>query len=140
MITQPTLTPQPQTITPTLAPTSSPSPTPTTTPNPTFIPVPIDFKYSYDGTTSTSSVTVAVDLNDGMDRAEAIAVAEAIFNHEATSCNHIVKSAEVNSAGIWKVDLSWGTIAPNGDQEELTHIFILTINPVDRTATYSRCM
>ena len=83
---------------------------------------------------------VNVDLNDGMNKAEAITVADAIFNHGLTSAQYIVKSAEANEAGIWTVDLSWGTIAPDGQQEALTHFFNVVIDPQNRAVTYTRCM
>ena len=85
------------------------------------------------------TVIVNVDLNDGMNQAEATMVAEAIINHELTSAVHEFKSANVTDAEIWTINFSWGAISPNGHQESLSHYFDVTINPSDRTVTYSRC-
>jgi hypothetical protein len=85
------------------------------------------------------TIIANVDLNDGMNQAEATMVAEAIINHELTSAVHEFKSANVTDAEIWTINFSWGAISPNGHQESLSHYFDVTINPSDRTVTYSRC-
>ena len=127
-------TPEPSSSTPTLAP----SPTPTVTTSSTPVPMPVDFTCSI-GSSYSFTVKVAVDLNDGMNRAEALLVADAVFSHEMKSSQYIVKSAEANNLGIWNVDLSWGAIFPDGQQESLTHFFDVIINPQNQTATYARC-
>jgi hypothetical protein len=140
MVTQSTPTPQPQTITQTLAPTSSPSSTPTATPNPTLIPIPVKFSCGEAGNPYAFSVTVAVDLNNGMDKAEAITVAETIINHELTNASYEVKSSD-NNAGLWNVNFSWEYtgFATNGTLH-LGHIFDVIINPFNQTVKYTRCM
>jgi hypothetical protein len=57
-------------------------------------------------------VTVTIDLNDGMNSAEAVMVANKIFEHELTNATYEVKSAEANDAGIWTVYLLWGAVSP----------------------------
>jgi hypothetical protein len=145
IVTQPTPTPETSTLTPTLTPTptstitpSPPTPTPTITPSPTLIPVPIDFTCNA-GSAYAFTVTVAVDLDDGMNQAEAITVAEAIFNHEMANATYEVNSANDSNAGIWTVYLSWGAIYPDGTHEVHTHYFNVVIDPLNRTITYSRC-
>jgi hypothetical protein len=85
-------------------------------------------------------VTVPVDLNDGMNQAEAITVAEAIINHELTEATHEVKSVN-NDSGLWNVDFSWEytSLTMNGTLG-LCHFFDVTINPQNQTVTYNRCM
>ncbi len=137
-----TPTPTPTTtITPlSPTPTATPVPTQTATPNPTRMPVPIDF------TCGAFSVTVGVDLNDGMDNAEAIAVATAIFDHELPNAAHEVKSAQATSNEVWQVGFNWelssSATLPNGTAVELKlgHVFDVTIYAQNRTVTYTRCM
>ncbi len=124
----------------TTAPTATdePAPTPTITPGPTLIPVPIDFTCNV-GSPYAFTVTVAVDLNDGMDRAEAIAVGEAIFNHEMTNATYEIKSANGSGTGNWTVCFLWGAVSPDGYHEPHGHFFNVQINSLNRTVTYSRC-
>jgi hypothetical protein len=124
--------------TPTTTDEPTPTPTPTTTPSPTIIPVPIDFTCN-SGSPYAFTVTAAVDLNDGMNQAEAITVAEAIFNHEMTNATYEVKSANASDAGTWTVYLLWGAVSPDGYHESHSHFFNVVANPLDRTVTYSRC-
>jgi hypothetical protein len=126
-------TPQ-ATSTPTAEPTPIPSPTPIPTPTATPLPVPIDF------TCGSLKVTVNVDLNDGMNREEAITVAEAIINHELTNPAYEVETTEMDENGIWKVNLNWeyANLA-SADQLNLSHYFNEVINPLNQTVTYTRC-
>lgn len=113
---------------------NQPSATPTlmATPSSTPIPVPIDF--SIDNT----SITVNVDLNNGMDRVEAILVAEKALEYAHNHETHQVESAEVTD-GIWEVSLPWGAVMSNGKQESHDHYFVATIDPIERTVAYSTC-
>jgi hypothetical protein len=124
----------PSNVTPTLASTPNPTPTPT----PVHIPVPVDFTCDV-GSPYAFTVTCAVDLNDGMNSNEAIAVAEAIFNHEMTNATFEVKSANVSDAGIWTGYLLWGAVSPDGHHESHSHFFNVVVNPLNKTVTYSRC-
>jgi hypothetical protein len=84
-------------------------------------------------------VTVAVDLNNGMDRAEAITVAEAIINHELTKVTYEVKSVN-NDSGLWNVNFSWEyTSATTNGTLTLGHFFDVAINPQNQTVRYNRC-
>jgi hypothetical protein len=140
MITQSTPTPETPTITPTLEPTPTNTPFPTATPNPTLIPIPVKFSCGEAGNPYAFSVTVAVDLNNGMDKAEAITVAEAIINHELTNASYEVKSSD-NNAGLWNVNFSWECTALATDGTlHLGHIFDVIINPFNQTVKYTRCM
>jgi hypothetical protein len=85
------------------------------------------------------NVAVKIDLNDGMNQAEARMVAEAIINHQLNSAIHEFKSANVSDSGIWTINFSWGAISPDGHQESLSHYFNVMINPVNKTVTYDRC-
>jgi hypothetical protein len=118
--------------------TPEPSAIPMTTPSPMSNQMPVDFTCSV-GSSDSFTVTVAVDLEDGMNKTEALAVADAIFNHEVTNAEHIIKSVEVNDANVWIVNLSWGMIYADGEKESLTHFFDITINSQNQTATYTRC-
>ena len=137
------LSPDPSTQ-PSPTPTETPpSPTPTATPSPTPIPIPADFT-CYDGG-SAFTVAVDVDLNDGMDRDEAVAVATTILKHELTDPLYELKSAQLQG-DIWTVDFNWeyktlvtlpdGSIGTLG----LGHFFDVTVNAQNRTASYSRCL
>jgi hypothetical protein len=129
------------TATPTLVPTLTPAPTPTQTPlpSPTLIPIPVDFTCGDVGSPYAFTVTVAVDLNNGMDRAEAITVAEAIINHELTKVTHEVKSVN-NDSGLWNVNFSWEyTSATTNGTLTLGHFFDVAINPQNQTVRYNRC-
>jgi len=114
------------------------SSTPTLTPSLIPIPIPVTFTCN-SGSKYAFTVIANVDLNDGMNQAEATMVAEAIINHELKSAAHEFKSANVTDEGIWTINFSWGAIRPDGSQESLGHYFDVTINPLDRTVTYSRC-
>ena len=132
--TTPTATDEP-------TPTPKPSPSPTSTP----IPIPVNFTIPIGLTVAGSSnvFTVYIDLNDGMNRDEAITVAETILNRELTNAIHVVKSAEVSSEGMWNVDFNWEypMTLENGTQitPVLGHFFDVIINPQNQTATYTRC-
>jgi hypothetical protein len=84
------------------------------------------------------TVTTTADLTDGMNRNEAIAVAQIVFAHEMHNAAFTVKAAEPSADGVWTVNLSWGAIV-NGQQEALSHYFDVTVNPTNQTASYSRC-
>ena len=81
-----------------------------------------------------------------MDKAEAIAVATAIFDHELPNAAHEVKSAQAISNEVWQVDFNWefssSTILANGTAIELKlgHVFDVTLYAQNRTVTYTRCM
>jgi hypothetical protein len=142
-LTQPTPTPtEAPTVTSTLVPTLTPAPTPTQTPlpSPTLIPNPVDFTCGDVGNPYAFTVTVPVDLNDGMNQAEAITVAEAIINHELTKATYEVKSVN-NNSGLWNVDFSWEytSFTINGTLK-LCHFFDVAINPQNQTVTYNRCL
>ncbi len=112
--------------------------TPTLTPS--LIPIPIPVTFTCNSRSKYAFTVIAnVDLNDEMNQAEATTVAEAIINHELKSAVHGFKSANVTDAGIWTINFSWGATSPDGYQESLSHYFDVTINPSDRTVTYSRC-
>lgn len=121
------------TPTPTDEPTSIPTPAPTLTPTPTPIPIPVDF------IVGSVTLTVNVDLNDGMNREEAILVAQPLFAYVHSHATNELKSAEVNEAGVWTVSLPWGAVSPDGYQESHGHYFIATIDPTTRTADYNTC-
>lgn len=120
------------TETPTPAPTATPTHSPT--PSPTLIPVPVNFTVN-----GLYNVSVAVDLNDRMNRDEAILVAERIFNGVHAHATYEVKSAEVNGRGVWTVSLPWGAVYNDGLQEDHSHFFAATIDPATRTATIATC-
>jgi cytoskeletal protein RodZ len=123
--------------TPTLTdePTPTPTPAPASTPTPTPIPIPVDFTVKGDNLT----LTVNVDLNDGMNREEAILVAQQVFAYVHSSSTNELKSAEVNEAGVWTVSLPWGAVLPDGYQESHGHYFIATIDPMTRIVEYKTC-
>lgn len=132
-------------LTPTQQPPTAP-PTDAATPtlNPTQIPIPVDFTCNYEGNKDTFTVTTTIDLNDGMNREEAVIVATAIIIHELNNAKHEVRIAEVITSGQWHVGINWeyGMIDINGTDIEPTlgHVFDVTINEKTRTATYTRCM
>jgi hypothetical protein len=98
-----------------------------------------DLAYICDRNAAPSfTVTTDVDLSDGMNQTEAVAVAQSIFNHQLQNAAFTVKSAQPSPNGIWTVNLSWGAII-NGQQEALSHTFGVEINPANQTATYSHC-
>lgn len=137
-------TPTENSLNASIAPTATPEPSPS--PTSTLIPIPVDFTIPVGLTVGGSSnvFTVNVDLNDGMSRDEAIIVGETILNRELTNAIHTVKSAEVNSEGIWNVNFNWeyaNLTLENGTQltPVLSHFFDVIINPENQTATYTRC-
>jgi hypothetical protein len=131
-----TSTPPPTTVSPTVVATATSSPT--------QIPIPVDFTCSYGDDIKKFSITVAVDLNDGMNRDEAVTVATAIIDHELANAKHELRIAEVTSTCDWHVGFNWeyNMIDTNGTilEPTLGHVFDVTINVANRTATYTRCM
>ncbi len=90
------------------------------------------------GSSYEFAVTVEVDLSDGMNSTEAEMVARSIFEHELDAM-YVVKSVEVDDAGVWTINLGWEYDIPNVEQEALNHFFDVTINPFNQAVTYSRC-
>ena len=117
---------------PTATPTPTPVPTPTTTP----IPIPVDF--TINGSSHTA-LTVNVDLNDGLNKEEAIQVAKQLIVYAHPHSTHELKSAELNDAGVWIVSLPWGATSPDGYQESHSHIFVAAIDSATRTVQFSTC-
>ncbi len=91
------------------------------------------------------TVTVKIDLSDGMDSAEAVTVANAIFKHEMTEAIYELKSTKAHDDGIWSVNLSWeyspmrSTTGEQDASPPFGHYFEVVINPLNQTVTYSRC-
>lgn len=90
-----------------------------------------------------------MDLNDGMNREEAVVVASAIINHSLTNASYEVKLAQDDECGVWRVNFGWeynslrGITLPDGSVSEglvLGHYFNVVICPQNRTVTYNRCM
>ena len=113
-----------------------PTPKPSAVPTSTSIPIPVDFTIN-----GSSHVvhTVNVDLNDGMNREEAIVVAQQLFSYAHSHSTYELKSAEVNDAGVWIVSLPWGIIWADGTQESHSHFFVATIDPTTLTIEYATC-
>ncbi len=96
----------------------------------------VKFTCYYEGSNNPSrTVTVLVKLQDGMNRDEALQVAEAVFNSNAT---HVVKSVDVGAEGVWVIGFRWG-IKTSNYQEPLNHYFNVTINPFSQTISYLSC-
>ncbi len=113
----------------------TPTPTPSAIPTPTPIPIPVDFTIN----DSSHILTVNIDLNDGMNREEAIVVAQQLFSYAHSHSTYELKSAEVNEAGVWSVSLPWGIVWADGTQESHSHFFIATIDPTTLTVEYATC-
>jgi len=112
------------------------TPTPSPAPTPTPIPIPVDYTIN---DSSHITLTINIDLNDGMNRDEAILVAQQLFAYAHSHATYELKSAEVNDAGVWTVSLPWGAVSPDGSQESHSHFFIATIDPATRTVEFSTC-
>lgn len=124
----------------TAAPTTTDKPTatpkPSASPTPTLVSIPVDFTING---SSNVVLTVNVDLNDGMNREEAILVAQQLLSYAHSHFTYELKSAEDNDAGVWTVSLPWGAVSPDGYQESHSHYFIATIDPASRTISFSTC-
>jgi hypothetical protein len=108
--------------------------TTTPTPKPTYIPT--DFIVNGTG---GNTVTANINLNDGMNRDEAVLVAEILFPQVHSHATYELKSAEVNEANIWTVSLPWGAVSPDGSQENHNHYFIAEIDPLTKTIQFNTC-
>jgi hypothetical protein len=114
---------------------STPTSTPFSSPTPTPIPIPVVFTING----SSSVLNVNVDLNDGINREEAVLVAQQLLAYAHSNYTFELKSAEVDDAGVWTVSLPWGAVSPDGYQESHGHFFVATIDPATRTVDFSTC-
>ncbi len=84
------------------------------------------------------NITIQADLTEGMDSTQAAQLAKKIFEHEMVNASCVLDSVSMDYDCSWLVSLSWGAIV-NGHQEERSHYFDVEVNPVNQTATYTRC-
>jgi hypothetical protein len=80
--------------------------------------------------------TVKINLDNGMNKAEALLVAEKICGYDSPNPNlhHSKGSASVDAQGVWHVHYNWGL-----EDEELTHFCFTDIYPSNQTFSYSIC-
>jgi hypothetical protein len=79
---------------------------------------------------------VKINLDNGMNQAEALLVAEKIcgFDAPASDLHHTEGSVTVDAQGVWHVYYHWGL-----GNEKLTHIRFTDIYPSNQTFDYSSC-
>jgi hypothetical protein len=108
-------------------PTVSNSPVDTNLKDTIFTPVEGEGNYE---------ITVKINLDNGMNRAEALLVANKIcgFDKPDSKLHHTEGAASVDSLGVWHVHYQWGL----GD-EKLTHIRFTDIYPSNQTFSFSSC-
>ncbi|MDR0470739.1 MAG: hypothetical protein LBH79_03290 [Nitrososphaerota archaeon] len=82
---------------------------------------------------------VKVDLSDGMNAAEAEAVARSLYETTMNQTNYEVKEVKSNSDDTWTVFLLWGSVSPDGYVEGHNHYYNVHVNAADKTVRYDRC-
>jgi hypothetical protein len=93
------------------------------------------------GTTFTdiggnTKITVQINLDNGMNHAEAVVVGDKVFGYDDLSFGsyHTDGNATVNELGVWPVYYNWGA----GD-ESLGHFRFVDIYPSNQTFYFESC-
>jgi archaellin len=81
-------------------------------------------------------VTVKVNLNNGMNSAEALAIGNKVFGYDnpASKPYHTEGKATVNEQGVWNVYYNWGS-----GWEPLSHYYFVNIYPSNQTFYWESC-
>ena len=80
-----------------------------------------------------------LDLSDGMNSSEAAEVATSLYEFNMKQTNYELKSVQANTDGSWTVNLSWGSVTPQGEVENHSHYYDVFVNSSNRTVEYNRC-
>lgn len=85
---------------------------------------------------SNFNVTVKINLENGMNRAEAVAVGDKVFGYDdpAFDSYHTHGNATVNELGVWHVYYNWGA-----GGESLDHFRFVDIYPSNQTFHCESC-